>query len=219
MKQMSKILDKLGIYDLVAVLLSGISISTFTILVLQLIYKIQIDTNLQVNETLLFFVLSYFLGLIFQEISSFIQKKSTHKNNRLLKAALKTSSNSHIYLTDIEKSGVYSYIIEKLNLNPDEDNDNVVYNYCKFYILENGDTTRIDKDQSISSMGRSLSLYFALLAFVVLINSFFQPSTVKIILVIISVCFAILLQYRCIRFAKLRYINIFRTFYYMVIVK
>ena len=108
MKQMSKILDKLGIYDLVAVLLSGISISTFTILVLQLIYKIQIDTNLQVNETLLFFVLSYFLGLIFQEISSFIQNKSTHKNNRLLKAALKTSSNSLIYLTDIEKSGVYS---------------------------------------------------------------------------------------------------------------
>lgn len=75
MKQMSKILDKLGIYDLVAVLLAGISISTFTILVLQLIYKIPIDTNLQVNETLLFFVLSYFLGLIFQEISSFIQKK------------------------------------------------------------------------------------------------------------------------------------------------
>lgn len=31
MKQMSKILDKLGIYDLVAVLLAGISISTFTI--------------------------------------------------------------------------------------------------------------------------------------------------------------------------------------------
>ena len=30
---MSKILDKLGIYDLVAVLLAGISISTFTILV------------------------------------------------------------------------------------------------------------------------------------------------------------------------------------------
>ena len=88
MKQMSKILDKLGIYDLVAVLLAGISISTFTILVLQLIYKIPIDTNLQVNETLLFFVLSYFLGLIFQEISSFIQKKSTHKNNRSTKSRL-----------------------------------------------------------------------------------------------------------------------------------
>ena len=216
--QVSKILDKLGIYDLVAVLLSGICIFTFSILVLQLIYKIPIDINLQVYETLLFFVLSYFLGLVFQEISSFIQK-STHKNNRLLKAALKTSNNSHIFLTDIEKNGVYLYVTEKLNLNPDEDNDNIVYNYCKFYILENSDTTRIDKDQSISSMGRSLSLYFALLTFIVFVNCFFQPSIIKIVLVIISVCFSILLYYRCIRFAKLRYINIFRIFYYNVVVK
>lgn len=217
--QMGKILDKFGIYDLVAVLLSGISMSAFSILVLQLIYKIPIDTNLQVNETLLFFVLSYFLGLIFQEVSSFIQKICTHEKNRLLKSALKTSSNSHIYLTDIEKNGVYSYIIEKLNLNPDEVNDNVVYNYCKFYILKNSDTTRIDKYQSISSMGRSLSLYFASLAFGVLIDSFFQPSKAKIILVIFSVFFTILFLYRFIRFAKLRYTNIFRTFYYGVVVK
>ena len=216
---MSKILDKLGIYDMVAVLLAGINISTFSIIVMQLIYKIPIDVSLQVNETLLFFVLSYFLGLIFQEISSLIQKKITHKNNRLLKAALKTSNNSHIYLTDTEKDGVYDYIIGKLQLNSDDDNNNVVYNYCKFYILENIDTTRIDKDQSISSMGRSLSLYFAVLASVVLINIFFQPSLEKIVLVIISVCFSILLYYRCIRFAKLRYINIFRTFYYKVVIK
>ena len=216
---MSNILDKLGIYDIVAVLLAGINISTFSIMILQWIYKIPIDVNVQVNETLLFFVLSYFFGLIFQEVSSFIQKKSTRKNNRVLKEALKTSSNSHIYLADIEKKGVYDYIIKKLKLNPDDDNDNVVYNYCKFYILENSDTTRIDKEQSISSLGRSLSLYFALLAFVVLINSFFQPSIVKIILVIISVCFSILLYYRCIRFAKLRYINIYRTFYYKVVIK
>lgn len=216
---MKEILDKLGIYDLVVVLLSGISISTFTILALQLIYKLPIDTYLQVNETLPFLVLSYFLGLIFQEISSFIQKKSTHESNYLLKEALRTSSNSHIYLTDIEKDGVYSYVIEKLNLNFNEDNDNVVYNYCKFYILEKGDMNRIDKDQSLSSMARSLSLYFALLAFGVCINTFFQPSIVKNILVIISGCFAILLQYRFVRFAKLRYINIFRTFYYKVIAK
>ena len=62
---MSKILDKLGIYDLVAVLLAGISISTFTILVLQLIYKIPIDTNLQVNETLLFFGIDFSRNQLF----------------------------------------------------------------------------------------------------------------------------------------------------------
>ena len=204
---MDKILEKFGIYDLVA------------ILVLQLFYKFSININFRVNETVVFFVISYFLGLVFQEFGSFIQKKTTHKNNALLKAALKTSDNSHIYLTDKEKKGVYSYIIEKLNLNPHDNIDNIVYNYCKFYILESNETTRIDKDQSISAMSRSLSLYFALLAVMVFISNFFEPAAMKIILVIISLFFAGLFYYRCMRFTKLRYINIFRTFYYKVVAK
>ncbi|MCI9079877.1 MAG: hypothetical protein HFH68_13335 [Lachnospiraceae bacterium] len=216
---MNKILDKLGVYDLIAVLLSGISISTFSILVLQLVYKIPMDVNFKVNETLSFLILSYFLGLIFQECSSFIQKKTIHRNNGLLKTALKTSNDSHIFLTKIEKDEVYAYVINKLKLNPNENNDNVVYNYCKFYILKNSDTSRIDRDQSISAMSRSLSLYFALLTITVLINIFFQPQFVKFILIVISLTFTFLFYYRCKRFNKLRYINIFRTFYYNVVVK
>lgn len=71
---MNKILDKLGIYDLVAVLLSGISISTFSLLIMRIVYNKQVDLDLQVNETLLFLVLSYFVGLIFQELGSFYRK-------------------------------------------------------------------------------------------------------------------------------------------------
>ena len=71
---MSKIFDKLGIYDLVAVLLSGICMSTFSILVFQLIYNVPVTMDVHVDETVLFFVLSYFLGLIFQETGSFIKK-------------------------------------------------------------------------------------------------------------------------------------------------
>ena len=71
---MSKILDKLGIYDLVAVLLAGISISTFTILVLQLIYKIPIDTNLQVNETLLFFGIDFSRNQLFYSEKKYSQE-------------------------------------------------------------------------------------------------------------------------------------------------
>lgn len=214
---MNKILDKFGVYDLVAVLLSGISISTFSSLVLQMGYEISLDINLQVNETLSFLVISYFLGLVFQELGSLIQKRITHKNNRLLKIALTTSNDSHFLLTEIEKKAVCSYVIEKLNLNADENNDSVVYNYCKFYILKNEDTSCIDKDQSLSAMSRSLSLYFTLLAVIIFVNTIFSPSLIKIILIIISVVFAVLLYYRCIRLAKLRYIYIFRTFYYKVV--
>lgn len=70
----SAILDKLGIYDLIAVLLPGISILTFSVLVIQYVYKIEIK-GLQINETLTFLVLSYFIGLIFQEIGSLLQNK------------------------------------------------------------------------------------------------------------------------------------------------
>lgn len=216
---MSKIFDKLGIYDLVAVLLSGICMSTFSILVFQLIYNVPVTVDVHVDETILFFVLSYFLGLIFQETGSFIQKKCIYRNNRLLKDALKTSANSHIYLTANEKNGVYSYVIGKLHLNPDAENDNIIYNYCKSYIVEHKDTTRIDRDQSISSMARSLSLYFFILSIIFFSNVPFQPSVLKIILSIASIYVSILPNYRCKRFAMLRYINIFRIFYFAVVAK
>ncbi len=212
---MSKILDKFGIYDLVAVLLSGINICIFSLLVLQLVYKIPIDIELQVNKTLSFLVISYFLGLIFQEFGSLVQKIITHKNNTLLKKALKVSDKSNTLLTETEKDGVYTYVKSKFNV----ENDNIVYNYCKFYIIENYDTTRIDKDQSLSAMSRSLFLYFVILAIIALINIFFNPNHLNIILLSVSIILLALFRYRWIRFTKLRYIYIFRTFYYNVVLK
>lgn len=211
---MNKILDKLGIYDLVAVLLSGMSICTFSLLVLQLVYKIHIDIRLAVNEILSFIVVSYFLGLVFQECGSIIQKL-IYKNNALLQKALKVSDKSHILLTETEKSGIYAYVKSKTNIK----NDNMVYNYCKFYIMRNCDTIKIDKDQSLSALSRSLSLYFIILAIITLITVFVNPNHLNIILLFISILFSVLLYYRCVRFAKLRYTYIFRTFYYHVVLK
>ena len=215
---MDKILDRFGVYDLVAVLLSGSSISIFSILVLQIVYKFSINNDLQANKTLSFLVISYFVGVIFQELGSLIQK-ATHKNNELLKSALNTSKDSHIFLTRIEKEGVYSYVVDKLSLNTKEDNTSVVYNYCKFYILQSGDTAQIDKHQSLSAMSRSLSLYFTVLFCAVFFNNLFQPNYIKIILIATSFILAAFLYYRCIRFTKLRYVCIFRTFYYKVVAK
>lgn len=52
---MNRILDKLKLYDLIAVLLSGVSISTFSILILQNVYKVTIDISLRANETFNYF--------------------------------------------------------------------------------------------------------------------------------------------------------------------
>lgn len=213
---MNEILDKLGIYDLIAVLLSGICIFTFTVLILQWVYNLNLDATLQVSETLIVLVLSYFLGLVFQEISSTIQKKLTHPDNRLLREALKTDSTSHTLLTEEEKNGVFNYVTDKLKLKEGENNDNIVYNYCKYFIINNGNTSRIDRDQSLSAISRSLSLYFALLTIVFVLSLTF--NCLKMVLLVAFTFLAILLYHRCIRFTKLRYINIFRTFYYGVVV-
>lgn len=214
---MGEILNKLGIYDLVAVLLSGISIATFSIFALQFVYEIPIDINLHVKETLVFLVCSYFLGLIFQELGSFLHKKIIYRNNKLLKKTLKISENSYVLLTEKEKNGVYFYVKQKLNL--EDYNDNLIYNYCKYYVLENCDTTRIDKDQSLSAMSRSLSLYFLILSLIALVTLFLGVNFPKMMLLFLSMFFSILLYFRGIRFAKLRYVYILRTFYYKEVVK
>ncbi len=216
---MNKILDKLGLYDLIAVLLSGISILTISIFVLQYVYKVSVDIDLMVSDTLTFFVFSYFVGLIFQEFTSLIQKKLLYKDNALLKSALCTEEDSHTFLTKTEKDRVYSYVINQLKLNPYENNDNIIYNYCKFKILKSGNMSRMDRDQSISAMSRSFSLYFFMLTILFARTLFVNPSVNIIILTIVSFLFTILFYYRCIRFTKLRYINIIRTFYYNFVSK
>lgn len=213
----SVILDKLGIYDLIAVLLPGISILTFSVLTMQFIYEIEIK-GLQINETLTFLVLSYFVGLIFQEFGCLLQNKIIFRRDKLIKRVLSPSINSHFYLSETEKNGVYRYVAEKLNLNIDGDIGIIVYNYCKFYVLGSRNTTRIDKDQSLSAMSRSLSLYFATLFVVSVVSLFCQPSLSKILLSVISAIFAIVLYLRYSRFAKMRCVNIIRSFYYDIIV-
>lgn len=58
-----------------------------------------------------------------------------------------------------------------------------------------------------------------MLSIVILNSVFLQSSLFKIVLIILSLAFAVLLYNRCVRFAKLRYIYIFREFYYKVVVK
>ena len=213
MNSLDKILEQFGIYDLVAVLLSGISMSTFSLLVLQFIYNIKIN-SLQVNKALAFLVISYFLGIIFQEFGSVLTKKVIYRNNLLLKKALEITIDTYT-LTQTEKNGIFNYVKNQLGI--ENDNEKIIYNYCKFYVMKNCNTTKIDRDQSLSALSRSLSLYFLISSIIALITIIIAPTFMHFCFLIISIIFFITLFYRCVRFAKLRYTNIFRTFYYVAI--
>ena len=161
---MNKILEKLGLYDLTVLLLTGMIITTLTVIILEYVFQFNEAGELfQVSETVLFLVISYFIGLVFQEIGSIAQKHIIHRNNGVLKRALKASYNSHYLLSEIEIKKINDFVKDKLQLDNIRGQESVVYNYCKSGLMQNGDMTKVDRDQYISSMSRSLSVYFGLI--------------------------------------------------------
>lgn len=210
---MNQIFDKLGIYDLVAVLLSGICITSFSLVVDQIFFQSQLSKFLAVEDTILFVVISYFIGLIFQEVGSLLQKQVVYKNNKLLLKALDTSKYSHESLTQEEKDGIYQAVQKELGLEtvPKED---ILYNYCKFYLIANGNMVKADKEQSILGLSRSLSLYFFVLFWIVCSSAIKTQNLMHYFCTIGIFMLSVLLYYRYIRFAKMRYVYIFRSFYY-----
>ena len=206
---MSEILDKLGIYDLVAVLLSGISVLTISLLILQVVYNVSVELNLMVNEMLSFLVISYFVGVVLQEAGSLIVRKTLGKNGRLFNQVM---VDSYISITEWEKAQIFSYVKSQLNLK--DDNSDVIYNYCKYRVFKNSDTSRIDRDQSLSAMSRSLSLYFLGVSISSAFSICVSFSLSRLLLLSISVILTILFYNRFIRFVRMRYSNILRMFYY-----
>ena len=82
---MDKVLEKLGIYDLVAVLLTGICMVVFSVLIANAFFQYDVSGLLKLENTTYLLVISYFVGLIFQECGSFIQRKCLKRNELLEK--------------------------------------------------------------------------------------------------------------------------------------
>lgn len=153
---MDKVLDKLGVYDLIGVLLTGIIISLFTIRIL-----IFFDWNLVIETTdsFQFLVISYFVGLVFQELGSKLNSVN------ILKSIFKTTNDLQASLSQKEINFYQTTIYEKLNFDLSDDNSIVeIYDYCKSF-LNDKDSIKQDRKKSLGGMARSLSIYFLFLFF------------------------------------------------------
>lgn len=135
---MDKVLNKFGIYDLIAVLLSGLIITSISIIVFNLAgISTSVFNNIGIDKTVLFLIGSYIVGLTAQELGSVLDKYVFFRNNKMLIKALRTSIGkgkqinlkSHIYMSEREKAEVYKYVIIKMHLahpnslNLDNSND------------------------------------------------------------------------------------------------
>ena len=207
---MGNILEKLGIYDLFVIFLSGAIITYITSLVCEKFFINKFPVS--VDETISFLILSFFVGTIFQEIGSLIFRKTFNVNKEILKAIFINSDDKSTALIKQERDGIEKYFIEK---EMDYKDKEMIYNYCKYKLLEAGVSVNGDNNQSISGLSRSLALYFGILGFI-----FFICSCVNMIFflyLIICTLLCIIFLTRCIRFIKIRYVFIFRSFYYKYI--
>lgn len=207
---MNEIFDKLGLYDLVAVLLSGISMVVVTLIANQYIWKISSDKWGILDNSLIFIVTCYLVGVIFQEIGSQIMGY-IFRNDKLLKEAM------GVKVKNPEAYKDYKYMLtetERKQLNDifDGIDDLYKYNFCRFYLLrKKKGMSRPDKDQAIAAFSRSMIFYLIGLVFFIIMYGR-ADVWVQVIGVIVTVASGTLFYCRYIRFTKMRYVYIMRNF-------
>lgn len=218
---LNEIFEKLGLYDLVAVLLSGICMVVMTLIVNPFIWKAPLVDIFLLDTIPVFFLVSYVVGVLFQEIGSLILR-CLDRNDILLKQTIPQEKNVksldyRISLSELEKQqlkSVCSIVIPEKNSINDID-ENYMYNFSKFYLIEKKkEMQRSDKDQTIAAFSRSLALYFFLLAALLFLSPSNLEMRIWIVAVVVSLLLAILMSFRVIRFMKMRYVTIMRRCLY-----
>lgn len=206
---MDKVLDKLGIYDLVAVLLSGICALGTTYISDELVFHHGLSLYINPENTAIFLILSYLVGTILQELGSIITKRLTNKKSKLLLQALDVNRTNR-YISEIELRQIYVIVQTKLQLQNTPDID-TVYNFCKHC---GGNSPQADKDQSIAAFSRSLALHFYILFALILVHTIQKAQYDYLFLSTLVLLIAFIFWFRSIRFYKLRYAKIIRQYYY-----
>ncbi len=214
---LDNILSRLGIYDLMGVLYTGtiISVTLWFINDLFNIVNFQFEA-LDVNGTFLFIVISYFLGLVFQEVGSFISKSIFFRKNKLLHIAMRSKENDPYLMSEAEMKLLKKKLKEERGYENNNADISYIYNYCKSYCFEHCDVSLIDKDQSIAAMSRSLSVFFYVLGVLIIIVVFLSDSIryIWLVPVPVSMFLAVLMFIRFRRFTIIRYVRILRAYLY-----
>lgn len=210
---MKDLLNKFSIFDFIAILLSGTCICTIMLLTLYFVYNIKFSISLGIDNNILFFVVSYLLGIIFQELGAFLYNKIIFKNDMLLRRTLNLKLKNTLLSVD-EKKSVYRYFKKKHNVL----DERTIYNYCKIYVFNKYKKQEHDRGISLSAMSRSLSVYSFMTFITMIVLLFFEISNINytylyiflILLPLLSLIFFV----RYLYFTNNRYANILHTFYY-----
>lgn len=207
---MDAVFEKLGVYELFSIFFAGSVITYSSIIFNDRYFNIGIFLSSNgLNNTFLFVLISCFVGFLFQEMGSIVNKYIIFRGKGLLKEAYskeKTSVN-HLSAQEFKK---LEALFKKNNIIDLEEK----YNTCKYYIIKNGSTSRIDKDLALSSMSRSFFLYFFIISLILLIYMIANMDGSLVLPFALSVFVSTLMFLRQKRFAIMRYVSIFRAYLY-----
>lgn len=196
---MEKILDKFGIYDLFVNFITGIIMLWVFGYLQKNLYHFSVFEfeNTEQIDIWVMLLLSYFVGIVFQETSNFIETVLYRMTYSLEKGKIQRPfllclipSIDRVLMTNDEinqyKKPIRYLLRKKLkrdlddleiqtlrddvakNINKDAKQYNeALYNFCKEEALRKNKGSRLTNDQSHASMARSLALY----SFVILVTS------------------------------------------------
>lgn len=224
---MNSFIEKFNIFDLFTMLIPGIIISTLFAISLSFRYY-DLWKGLGNEKYVVFFIFSYFCGIIFQEFGTIADNMFMYKilyggkprEIFLLSDKYKKNFRDEISYKDAIR--VKDYFIKFLNINNKKNKsieqqkqlNSLIFSYCLNMLEMNKLTYKADKMLVVSEMSRSI---FWGCIFTIILNLFliFKFSYYymfyyieNIILIILSVIFI----YRKIRYEKYRLRILLRTF-------
>ena len=224
---MENLLEKFNIFDLFTMLIPGVIIST--LLCISLSFKFYSQWINGGNEKyIVFFVISYLLGIVFQQIGNILDKKHLYKYMYggspreifLLKDKYMKILDNELAYKDAKKKKKYLidyFDIDTQNIRNIEQQKQLnarIFSYCLNIVEINGLSFKADKMLVVSEMSRSLSLgCISIISINLLMVLYFHFHYIfyfieSIILLFLSGIFL----YRKIQYEKYRYRIILRMF-------
>lgn len=224
---MENLLEKFNIFDLFTMLIPGVIIST--LLCISLSFKFYSQWINWGNEKyIVFFVISYLLGIVFQQIGNILDEKHLYKYMYggsprevfLLKDKYMRVLNNELAYKDalnIKKYLVDHFDINTKNVKTIEQQKQLnarIFSYCLNIIEVNDLSFKADKMLVVSEMSRSLSLgcIFTISINLLMVLYFHFHYIFYFIESIILLFLSGIFLYRKIQYEKYRYRIILRMF-------
>ena len=204
-----KVFDKLGLYDLIGVLLPGVIACAVSLIIDEALIGFGLNRYLNPDDLFIFLLVGYLAGVILQELGS-LAMMFLDRGQRMLHKALTPLDDSKIHISTEEWDLIESSVAMKLSKEKPIDK-NLLYNHCK---NAGGNTMLAANDQSVAAMSRSMAVYFSILSLLLMGGVLVTKEFGEIVAACMSLSLALLLWKRSERFYVIRYIRIVRAYYY-----